>query len=57
MKQQGNRDIYSKADPVIRLRDKIQVDHVKSQKNGGTNDIDNLVVTRAKPNQIKSARY
>ena len=57
MKQQGNRDIYSKADPVIRLRDKIQVDHVKSQKNGGTNDIDNLVVTRAKPNQIKGARY
>ena len=57
MKQQGNRDIYSKADPVIRLRDKIQVDHVKSQRNGGTNDIDNLVVTRAKSNQIKGARY
>ena len=57
IKQQGYRDIYSKADPVIRLRDKIQVDHVKSQKNGGTNDIDNLVVTKAKPNQIKGARY
>lgn len=57
MKQQGNRDIYSKADPVIKLREKLQVDHVKSQRNGGTNDIDNLVVTRAKSNQIKGARY
>ena len=57
IKQQGNKDIYSKAEPSINLRAKLQIDHVKSQRNGGTNDIDNLVVTRAKPNQIKGARY
>lgn len=58
LKEKNNyRDLYSKADSTIRLRDKLHVDHVLSRRNGGTDDIDNLVVTRAKSNLIKSDRY
>ena len=47
--ENGFGSIYSKED-VLNLLNNLDL-------NGGTNDIDNLVVTKAKPNQIKGARY
>ena len=57
LKQSNYRDIYSKNQPEIRLRDKVHVDHVRALHKGGTNEISNLIVTNPKSNQIKSDRY
>jgi hypothetical protein len=56
-KNSNYRDPYSKARPELSLRDKVHVDHIRSRKNGGTDAIENLVVTNAKSNLIKSDRY
>jgi hypothetical protein len=56
-KESGYKDPYSKTKPIIGLRDKVHVDHIRSKNKGGTNSIDNLQVTNAKSNLIKSDRY
>jgi hypothetical protein len=50
-------DQYSKSNPNIGLRSKIHIDHVKPRSKGGTDDINNLVVTNPKSNLIKSNQY
>ncbi len=50
-------DPYNKADPVIDLRSKVHVDHIKPRKKGGTNEPENLTVTNPTSNLIKGARY
>lgn len=57
MKESGYKDPYSKAKPIIGLRDKVHVDHIRSRNKGGTDSIDNLQVINAKSNLIKSDRY
>jgi hypothetical protein len=57
LKKESNYiDAYSKANPIINLRSKVHVDHVKPRKKGGTNDIENLLVTNPKSNLIKASR-
>lgn len=56
-KENGYKDKYTKGNSKFGLRDNLHIDHVKPRKSGGTNEVDNLVVTRPKPNLIKSDRY
>ena len=50
-------DPYSKADPVIDLRSKVHIDHIKPRKLGGSDKPENLTVTREKPNLLKGSIY
>jgi len=56
-KQSDYTDPYSKANPKLNLRSKVHIDHVKPRSKGGTDAIENLVVTNPKSNLLKSDRY
>jgi hypothetical protein len=55
------KDEYGRGDNTLDLRSKVNIDHIISKKgkkaSGNMDKVNNLVITKPKPNKIKSNRY